>query len=182
MTLRFALPDVGEGLHEAEIVRWLVAEGDTVTRDQPLVEILTDKAQVELPSPAAGVVRTVSVAEGTVVPVGTVLVEIDDGSAAAPAGPASATPASSTAPSTPAPAAAAVATPGTGAAATTAAMGGGRPKASPSTRKLAASLGVDLRTVVGSGPGGRILATDVEAAAVPTGMAAAVPVDRKSVV
>ena len=77
MTLRFALPDVGEGLHEAEIVRWLVGPGDVVARDQPLVEILTDKAQVELPSPAAGTVRLVAIPEGTVVPVGTVLVEID---------------------------------------------------------------------------------------------------------
>ncbi|MFN0026796.1 MAG: dihydrolipoamide acetyltransferase family protein [Acidimicrobiales bacterium] len=162
MSVRFALPDVGEGLHEAEIVRWLVVPGETVARDQPLVEILTDKAQVELPSPAAGVVRTLAVAEGTVVPVGTVLIEIDDGSPAPPP------PLTRPSPSVPNQSRVAVSTdPANGRIDVDSALRFSaltRPKASPSTRRLAASLGVDLASVTGSGPGGRILATDVESA------------------
>jgi pyruvate/2-oxoglutarate dehydrogenase complex dihydrolipoamide acyltransferase (E2) component len=72
----FKLPDLGEGLTEGEIARWLVAEGDEIAEDAPLVEIATDKTTVEIPSPAAGVVSSILVAEGDVVPVGTVLVVI----------------------------------------------------------------------------------------------------------
>jgi pyruvate dehydrogenase E2 component (dihydrolipoamide acetyltransferase) len=72
----FKLPDLGEGLTEGEVARWLVAEGDEVGEDQPLVEIQTDKTTVEIPSPAAGKVSSILVAEGQVVPVGTVLVVI----------------------------------------------------------------------------------------------------------
>src|SRR4029079_11887734 len=72
----FKLPDLGEGLTEGEIARWLVAEGDHVAEDQPLVEIATDKTTVEIPSPAEGEVTSILVAEGDVVPVGTVLVVI----------------------------------------------------------------------------------------------------------
>jgi pyruvate/2-oxoglutarate dehydrogenase complex dihydrolipoamide acyltransferase (E2) component len=78
----FKLPDLGEGLTEGEIARWLVSEGDTVEEDQPLVEIQTDKTTVEIPSPAAGRVARIFVGEGEVVPVGTVLVVIGDGAAA----------------------------------------------------------------------------------------------------
>lgn len=77
MNTPFRLPDIGEGLVEGEVVRWLVAEGDRVDRDQPLVEVLTDKATVELPSPVAGTIARIAVAEGQLVPVGTVLVEIE---------------------------------------------------------------------------------------------------------
>jgi pyruvate/2-oxoglutarate dehydrogenase complex dihydrolipoamide acyltransferase (E2) component len=72
----FKLPDLGEGLTEGEIARWLVAEGDEISEDQPLVEIATDKTTVEIPSPAAGKVAQILVAEGEVVPVGTLLVVI----------------------------------------------------------------------------------------------------------
>lgn len=179
MTLRFALPDVGEGLHEAEIVRWLVGPGDVVARDQPLVEILTDKAQVELPSPAAGTVRLVAIPEGTVVPVGTVLVEIDPAGtvgsptvAAVPAGSARAE-AGPVVPASPGRGVPAVAAGGV--------ADGPRPKASPSTRRHAVHLGVDLRAVQGSGPGGRILRSDVDAAVspapAPTSSAASVSYD-----
>src|ERR1700741_3459969 len=75
----FKLPDLGEGLTEGEIARWLVAEGQEVAEDDPLVEIQTDKTTVEIPSPAAGKVARILVAEGEVVPVGTVLVVIGDG-------------------------------------------------------------------------------------------------------
>jgi pyruvate/2-oxoglutarate dehydrogenase complex dihydrolipoamide acyltransferase (E2) component len=72
----FKLPDLGEGLTEGEIARWLVEEGQDIAEDDPLVEIATDKTTVEIPSPAAGTVSQILVAEGEVVPVGTVLVVI----------------------------------------------------------------------------------------------------------
>ena len=91
MAYEFKLPDLGEGLTEGEVARWLVAEGAEIAEDDPLVEVQTDKATVEIPSPASGIVSSILVAEGEVVPVGTVLVVIDgDGAsaAAAPAAPA----------------------------------------------------------------------------------------------
>jgi pyruvate dehydrogenase E2 component (dihydrolipoamide acetyltransferase) len=78
----FKLPDLGEGLTEGEIARWLVAEGDEIAEDAPLVEIATDKTTVEIPSPAAGRVARILVSEGAVVPVGTMLVVIGDDDAA----------------------------------------------------------------------------------------------------
>jgi pyruvate/2-oxoglutarate dehydrogenase complex dihydrolipoamide acyltransferase (E2) component len=69
MAYEFKLPDLGEGLTEAEIARWLVAEGDEIAEDQPLVEIATDKTTVEIPSPAAGKEAQILVGEGEVVPV-----------------------------------------------------------------------------------------------------------------
>src|SRR5207253_11236828 len=82
MAYEFKLPDLGEGLTEGEVARWLVAEGEDVSEDQPLVEIQTDKTTVEIPSPAAGKVAQILVEEGKVVPVGTVLVVIGgDGTA-----------------------------------------------------------------------------------------------------
>jgi pyruvate dehydrogenase E2 component (dihydrolipoamide acetyltransferase) len=81
----FKLPDLGEGLSEGEIARWLVQEGQEVAEDDPLVEIQTDKTTVEIPSPAAGKVARIMVGEGEVVPVGTVLVVIGEDGAAPPA-------------------------------------------------------------------------------------------------
>ena len=78
MAYEFKLPDLGEGLTEGEIARWLVSEGQEVAEDDPLVEIQTDKTTVEIPSPAAGKVARILVAEGEVVPVGTVLVVIGE--------------------------------------------------------------------------------------------------------
>jgi pyruvate dehydrogenase E2 component (dihydrolipoamide acetyltransferase) len=91
MPYEFKLPDLGEGLTEGEVARWLVAEGDEVVEDQPLVEIATDKTTVEIPSPAAGKVAQILVGEGEVVPVGTLLVVI--GGEAAPRPGPQATPA-----------------------------------------------------------------------------------------
>src|SRR3954447_21970345 len=90
MAYEFKLPDLGEGLTEGEIGRWLVHEGQEIAEDAPLVEIATDKTTVEIPSPAAGVVSKILVQEGDVVPVGTVIVVIGGGGAAAgaPAAPA----------------------------------------------------------------------------------------------
>jgi pyruvate dehydrogenase E2 component (dihydrolipoamide acetyltransferase) len=143
--VRFALPDIGEGLVEGEVVAWLVAEGDAVERDQPLVEVLTDKATVELPSPVAGTVARLLAAPGQVVPVGHVLVELLPSGAPTPQA-AGAQPVAPAPPAAPEPL---------------------RPKAAPATRQLATELGVDLRTVVGSGPGGRITPEDVRAAGAP---------------
>ncbi len=84
MAYEFKLPDLGEGLTEGEVARWLVAEGQAIAEDDPLVEIQTDKATVEIPSPAAGVVSRIHVSEGEVVPVGTVLVSIGGDGAASP--------------------------------------------------------------------------------------------------
>ena len=78
MALEFRFPDVGEGIHEGEIVRWLVKEGDRVRPDQPLVEVETDKAVVEIPAPRAGLVVRLGAAEGQKIQVGEVLVVIDD--------------------------------------------------------------------------------------------------------
>ncbi|MDQ1518720.1 MAG: hypothetical protein QOE80_4550 [Actinomycetota bacterium] len=136
--VEFALPDVGEGLEEGEIVSWLIGPGDTVVRDQPLVEVQTDKALVELPSPVAGQVVSLAFAPGDIVKVGQTLVVLEDGHGG------------DTAPA-PVPGAAAPAV--------------GRPKAAPAVRKLAVDRGVDLGTITGTGPAGRILASDVEAAA-----------------
>jgi len=150
-------------LTEAEIVAVLVREGDVITEDAPLLEVETDKAQVEIPSPMGGRVEKIHVAPGQTVKVGAVLVTFADAGAPAQAT-ASAGPRAA-APATPAPAGAprrAV----TQAAASPAvpAHAGGPVAATPSTRRLARELGVDLRAVRGRGPGGRILDADVRAA------------------
>ena len=138
MIVEFKLPDVGEGLEEGEVVSWLVAPGEAVTRDQPLVEVQTDKALVELPSPVTGRVVSLAFAPGDMVKVGQVLVVLEDGSGGAEP------------PAAPVPARAPA-----------------RPKASPAVRKLALERGVDLAAVKGTGPGGRILAADIEGFGVP---------------
>ena len=148
MAYEFKLPDLGEGLTEGEVARWLVAEGQELAEDDPLVEIATDKTTVEIPSPAAGTVSKILVQEGEVVAVGTVLVVI----AGYGAEPAEAQPdAPAQAPSTPA---AEVRVPVTQA----------RVQATPVVRRLAQELGVDLAQLSGSGPNGRITEDDVRKA------------------
>ena len=141
MAYEFKLPDLGEGVAEGEIARWLVEVGQEIDEDDPLVEVQTDKTTVEIPSPAGGKVARILVAEGELVPVGTPLVVIGDGdvpaeTAAAPAAPAAEEPAPSAEPSE-------------------------RVKATPLVRKIAAELGVDLALLAGTGPGGRITEEDV---------------------
>jgi pyruvate/2-oxoglutarate dehydrogenase complex dihydrolipoamide acyltransferase (E2) component len=153
------LPDIGEGVAEGEIVRWLVKQGDAVREDQPLVEVMTDKASVEIPSPRTGTIAALHVEEGAMVPVGTVLVSIAvaRGGAAPAAAPAGAhAHAGSAAKAIPAATSAASVPPA-----------GARPRvdATPAVRALAKELGVALERVRGSGPGGRISADDVRAAA-----------------
>jgi len=135
MAYELKLPDLGEGLTEGEVARWLVSEGQHVAEDDPLVEIQTDKTTVEIPSPAAGKVTQILVEEGKVVPVGTVLVVI--GGNGAPPAPK------------PSPQAEA------------------RGRATPLVRKIAQELGVDLDSLTGTGPQGRITEEDVRGAAAP---------------
>jgi pyruvate dehydrogenase E2 component (dihydrolipoamide acetyltransferase) len=141
MSYEFKLPDLGEGLTEGEIARWLVTEGQDIAEDDPLVEIATDKTTVEIPSPAAGTVTRIFVQEGQVVPVGTVLVVIGGDGAVSPPTPAE----SSAAPHSP----------------SRAPSARDQVRATPLVRRLAQELGVDLATVAGTGPQGRITEADV---------------------
>jgi pyruvate dehydrogenase E2 component (dihydrolipoamide acetyltransferase) len=148
----FKLPDLGEGLTEGEISRWLVSVGDEVAEDQPLVEIQTDKTTVEIPSPAAGKVSSILVEEGKVVPVGTVLVVIGgDGAAPVQKEPPKAEQAPSATPASERPA------PARGS--------DGRVRATPLVRRLAQEHGVDLGELTGTGPQGRVTEADVRQAA-----------------
>jgi pyruvate dehydrogenase E2 component (dihydrolipoamide acetyltransferase) len=132
----FKLPDLGEGLTEGEIARWLVAEGQEIAEDDPLVEIQTDKTTVEIPSPAAGTVTSILVEEGKVVPVGTVLVVIGGDPDSQP--PAAVPERSSKA------------------------------RVTPLVRKIAQELDVDLDSLTGTGPQGRITEEDVRGKAGPS--------------
>jgi pyruvate dehydrogenase E2 component (dihydrolipoamide acetyltransferase) len=192
VTREFLLPDIGEGLTEAEIVRWLVPEGGQVAADQPVVEVETDKAVVEIPSPYAGVVLRHGGAEGETIKVGAVLVVIGDaddedhgrpeaGTAGAgteesqPAAPAeTVAPSHEAAPivGTLSEEAEVLAAPGH----TTAGAATGTVKALPIVRKLARELGVDLSGVQGTGAEGRVTREDVLAAASSTGTVGAEPV------
>jgi pyruvate dehydrogenase E2 component (dihydrolipoamide acetyltransferase) len=173
----FTLPDLGEGLTEAEIVKVLVRQGEVIQEDAPLLEVETDKAQVEIPSPMGGRVETVHVQAGQTVKVGEVLVTFADLTEAP------GTHAADTLDPTrkPAPQTTTVITDGRAQPAAPAAARDeprtGPPPATPATRRLARELGVDLRTVAGRGPSGRIMDDDVRAAAgraaAPAGRAAA---------
>jgi 2-oxoisovalerate dehydrogenase E2 component (dihydrolipoyl transacylase) len=133
----FAMPDLGEGLEEGRIVRWLVAEGGTVELNQPLVEVETAKAVVEIPSPFAGVIRTFHGSDGEDIPVGAPLVtfEVTGGVIAYMNLDAIDEPSS------------------------------GSVRTTPPARKLAKELGVDIETVRGTGPSGRVTEEDVRSAA-----------------
>jgi len=174
MARDFVLPDLGEGLTEAEIRQVLVREGEVVREDAPLLEVETDKATVEIPSPMGGRVEKIHVRPGQTVKVGQVLVSFGDG-AAAPGKQAADTlaPARKLAPEGPA-VVADSGRPRQAAPAQTAAPARreGPVPATPSTRRLARELGVDLRLVNGSGPGGRVTDNDVRAA---TGAATTAP-------
>jgi pyruvate dehydrogenase E2 component (dihydrolipoamide acetyltransferase) len=154
----FKLPDLGEGLTEGEVARWLVSEGDEVAEDQPLVEIQTDKTTVEIPSPAAGKVASILVEEGKVVPVGTILVVIGDDAAVPDEQP----PAEPEPQRQPADMSRGQA-PGPG--------GPGRVRATPLVRRLAQELNVDLEALSGTGQQGRVTEGDVRAAAASGGQA-----------
>jgi pyruvate dehydrogenase E2 component (dihydrolipoamide acetyltransferase) len=199
MATVFRLPDIGEGLTEAEIMEWHYAVGDEVRADQPLVSVETDKAQVELPAPVSGVLLHRGAEAGTVLPVGQVLavigirgerwsggstdeeppVETDQESFdLTPPGPVPerpplvgtlideaedlATPPPEPQPRVVEPQPAPTAGPGSAPSGTTA-QGSTRPRALPLVRREAAARGIDLTSVTGSGPGGRILRSDLDA-------------------
>ncbi len=191
------LPELAESVVEGEILKWLVSEGDAVAKDQPLVEVMTDKVTVELPSPFAGVLVKKLVSEGDVVPVETPIALIDE-SAEAAAAPTEAAAAAAAAEEDrgerlslfkPDKTEAEVKNPFTGRQAKTAAAVAERPRAGvnkygrvlavPAARQLARELGVDISQVPGSGPNGRVRVEDVrayaeQASAAPT---AAAPAD-----
>ncbi len=147
MSTTVSMPALGESVVEGTVGKWLVAEGDAVTKDQPLVEILTDKADSEVPAPVSGVVRVRLVAEDEVVTVGQALCEIEEGGSAANQPKSQST--------------------GASASASTEDEGdeASKPLASPAVRKLARERTVALESLAGSGPGGRITKDDVVRAA-----------------
>jgi pyruvate dehydrogenase E2 component (dihydrolipoamide acetyltransferase) len=164
----FKLPDIGEGVAEGEVVQWFVKEGETVREDQPLVSVLTDKANVEIPSPKSGKISKIHARVGEKVKVGGLLVSIDTQDAG---GVPSPTPPAPSAPRTEAPPPTIRSPPkepGT-AKATATAPAGAAALASPYVRRLAAERGIDLRSVRGSGPGGRVVESDLS----PSGSASA---------
>jgi pyruvate dehydrogenase E2 component (dihydrolipoamide acetyltransferase) len=155
MSRPFVLPDLGEGLAEAEVIRVLVEEGEVVREDAPLLEVETDKAQVEIPSPMSGRVEKVHVAPHQTVRVGEVLVTFSDRE---DGGPLAASP-------IPPPRASVESSRSGTAVPVESPKAAGPVPATPSTRRLARELGVDLKVVRGSGSGGRVTDDDVRAAA-----------------
>lgn len=177
MAYEFKLPDIGEGVVEGEIVKWLVKEGDVVIEDQPLVEVMTDKATVTIPSPKAGKVVKRYGEEGSIAKVHSTLVALEVEGAAPRAeapkpAPAAATPAPAvSAPVapvkptlTPAPAAKAPVQAPVAPARVDVAPANGHVLATPVTRRIARESGFDLAEIDGTGPQGRILKKDVLAA------------------
>jgi pyruvate dehydrogenase E2 component (dihydrolipoamide acetyltransferase) len=179
-TQNVKLPDIGEGVTEGELIKWLVKVGDTVKADQPVAEFMTDKATVEVPSPTAGTVKELKFKEGDVVPIETVIAVLDgDGAGAAKAAPAGATAAPK--PAAPAAQQAAMQMKSAPAGATSApaprsapSNGGGgagmdvyppaansNVLATPATRRLARETGVDINALQGTGIAGRVTRDDV---------------------
>jgi pyruvate dehydrogenase E2 component (dihydrolipoamide acetyltransferase) len=190
MAVDIVMPQMGESIFEGTITKWLKKPGDKVERDEPLFEISTDKVDAEIPSPSAGVLKEIKVAEGKTVPIQTVVGVIEAAGAASAAQPAAPAPAAkSAAPaakSAPAPTAASpangkpaapaqaparaagAATPAASAAtgagsSATPAKEGGRIHSSPLVRRMAKEHGIDLSGVAGTGSGGRISKQDIEA-------------------
>ncbi|MGP8125546.1 MAG: dihydrolipoamide acetyltransferase family protein [Nitrososphaerales archaeon] len=153
MVFEFKLPDIGEGVAEAEILKWMVKEGDQVKEDQPLVEVMTDKVNVQIPAPRSGRVSEIRAKEGEVAKVGQTIMVIDDGSsgAVAPAAPQAMLGAAKAeqVPQTQL----SQAPPGV--------------LATPATRRLARELGLDITAVRGSGPQGRVTDDDLRRVGAP---------------
>jgi pyruvate dehydrogenase E2 component (dihydrolipoamide acetyltransferase) len=180
---QFKMPDIGEGIHEGEIVKWFIKPGDKVQEDDVLCEIQNDKAVVEIPSPVEGTVIDVLVGEGTVATVGQVLVSFDapgyenlqfKGDEHAEEAPKQAAPVQETAPQAAPPAA------GVGAEPQAEVDPNRRVIAMPSVRKYAREKGVDIRHVAGTGDNGRVLKGDIDSflsgGAAPAPQAAEAPV------
>jgi pyruvate dehydrogenase E2 component (dihydrolipoamide acetyltransferase) len=160
MSFEFHLPDLAEGMTEAEVVSWKVAVGDKVELDQPVVEVMSDKATVEIPSPRAGTIAKLNFDAGDVCPVGQVLfvIEEEGGSAAAKpvkaagSGAVTAAPAKAAAAPAPAPRVEVI----------DASSDRKRVLATPATRRLARTMGIDIAQVPGTGKRGRVTREDVE--------------------
>lgn len=159
----FQLPPIGEGLYEAELVRWLVKPGDAVRRGQTLVELLTDKATMEVPSPFIGTITKLTAEPGDQVKVGSVILSYE-GEPAATADGQQTKPQPAATPR--------IETQRNGSAAAVTTMGA---KAAPSVRHMARKLGVDLTKIRGSGPGGRIIIDDLAPAIQPATVKAPTP-------
>ncbi len=172
MATSIVMPQMGYDMHEGKVVRWLKKEGEDVARGEVIAEIETDKAIVDFEAYTGGVLGKIVADEGVAIPVGGLIAVITDpgeavpdnvGTAAAPTEPtAEAAPAPAEAVSAPAPAAATAAS-------------AGEVRASPLARRLARERGIDLTTINGSGPGGRIVETDVPEEAAPAAASAAAP-------
>ncbi len=167
MKHEFRLADIGEGLEEAEIITWLVAVGDQVDRDQPIIEVMTDKSNAELPAPEAGTIVELGGNVGDMINVGELIAVIELHKSALSDAPHDNAPHDHV--STPA-VAPHIAAANDGNIPSVDAVHAAqtpierRPKASPSTRRQAAERGIDLTTISGNGPGGRILLSDLDAA------------------
>ena len=170
-TFAFKMPDIGEGVVEGEVVEWMVAVGDVVKEDDPILSVMTDKATVEIPSPVDGKVTKVIGEAGDILPVGVVCIEFEvEGSGNASASeqaPAKteAAPAKEEAKPAPAPTPAPVAAPAPApvAAAPVARAAGTKALASPAVRQRAREANISLDHVAGSGPAGRISHADLDA-------------------
>ncbi len=156
MAREFKLPDIGEGVHEGEVVKWFVKEGDPVTENDPVVEVMTDKVTVQIPSPVTGKVLQLRAKEGEVVKVGSTLVVFGEAGETAPPRPTPSTPVTASAPPPVAGRASAPTSPLTPSA--------GEVLAAPAVRRLAKELNVDLAAIRGSGPQGRVSEDDVRRA------------------
>src|SRR5436305_1336190 len=149
MAREFKLPDIGEGVHEGEVVKWFVKEGDPIRENDPVVEVMTDKVTVQIPSPVTGKVLQLRAKEGEVVKVGATLIVFGEDGEAPPATPSApaARPASSAPPPAPSRTSAPPPPP----------PSSGEALAAPAVRRLAKELNVNLGAVRGSGPQGRIV-------------------------
>ena len=160
------LPELGEGVTEGELVKWLVKPGDSVKADQAIAEVLTDKATVEVPTPVAGLVKELKFKAGEVVKVGSTMITLEGagGAASAPAaapstGPVQSAPAHSAAPAAKAAPAAAAST----SAGIFPPVADSKVLATPATRRLAREMGVDINSLAGTGLAGRVTREDVMA-------------------
>ena len=166
MAFEFYMPDIGEGVVEGEIVSWKVKEGDIVKLDQALVEVMTDKATVELPSPRAGKVVKINFKEGDICPVGKVLIVIEESGTAATSAPAptqgNGHGSSAPTPSRPAASHAPAPSHGPGIQVVDASATRSKVLATPATRRLARQLGVELGRVPATGKHGRVTTEDVK--------------------
>src|SRR6267143_242934 len=150
MAREFKLPDIGEGVHEGEVVKWFVREGDPIKENDPVVEVMTDKVTVQIPSPVTGKVLQLRAKEGEVVKVGATLVVFGEAGETAPTMTPAAAARPTVAPSAPARSAPPPPPPSSGEA-----------LAAPAVRRLAKELNVNLGALRGSGPQGRITEDDV---------------------